>query len=180
MSILTFFQRLYAGYRRSRYERNWDTDFKILLKSQPDPFCFEGLELAMLHLTKVPIVEPTAKKRRTMLLATSTQTVEQLLRLLAQARLYVGERYSVPQNFLPSEELRQRRFDDYFVSEEGHVVSIEAIRPSLEGRINQLIAAIRELEGEEGTPYAYYNRKLRPLYVDAFYALQAIHETSFH
>jgi len=180
MSILTFFQGLYARHRRRSYERNWDSDFKILLKTHEEPFNFAGLELAMLHLSKVPIVEPTAAQRRTMMLATATPTIEHLLALLAQARLYVGERDSMPKNFLPSEGLRQRRFDDYFVSEDGHVVSIAAIRPSLEGRINQLIALLRELEVEEDATYSYYNRKLRVLYMDAFYVLQAIHETSFH
>lgn len=179
MSILTFFQGLYARHRRRSYERKWDSDFKILLKTHPEPFCIEGLELAMLHLSKVPIAEPAASKRRTLTLATATNTVEHLLFLLSQARLYVGQQDSMPQKFFP-EALRQRRFDDYFVSEEGHVVSIEAIRPSLEGRINQLIAVLRELEAEQDSAYAYYNRKLRPLYTDAFYVLQAIHETSFH
>jgi hypothetical protein len=179
MSILTFFLGLYARRRRRSYERNWDNDFKVLLKTHEDPYCLEGLELAMLHLSKVQIVEPTAQSRRTLTLPTATSTVEHLLSLLATSRLYVGERNSVPQNFLPKEGLRQRRFDDYFISAEGHVVSIEKIRASLEGRVTQLIEVLRELEGTEESEFAYYQRKLRPLYTDVFFVLQAIHETSF-
>lgn len=179
MSILTMLRRVYAGFWKKRYEKNWDQDFKVLLKKHEDPFNLEGLELALLHLSKVPIKEPPATLRRRLTLYAGTASVEHLLATLAQARLYVGQRDSMPQNFLPSSEVRQIAFDDYFVSVEGHAVSIEKIRPSVEGRVLQLIAIMRELEVDEETQYGYYSRKFRPLYRDAFYVLQAIHETSF-
>lgn len=179
MSILTYLTRLYAGFRKRSYERNWDHDFKIHLKTHEEPFDFAGLELALLHLKKVSVIEPSAQLRRTLTLHVATPTVEHLLSLLALARIYVGQRDSMPQDFLSSEDVRPRTYDDYFISKEGHIVSIEKIRSSIEGRLTQLIAMMRLLETEQDITYAYFSRKLRPLFSDTFYVLQAIHETSF-
>lgn len=179
MAIKTFFQGLYARFTKKSVERNWDDDFTVLLQTHEDPYNLEGLELALYHLARVDIADLTVLQRRTLTLYVTTATIEQLLGLLTQARLYIGQRDTMPKNFLPNEALRQRRFDDYFVSEAGHVVSIAMIRPSLVGRITHLISLLRETETADPSAFNYYNRKLRPLYADAFYALQAIYDTKF-
>ncbi len=180
MAFLTSLRERYHRFLNRQRQREWDNDLKVLLKRLDDPFNFEGLELALLHLKKNPPKEPTLQQRRNARVLVSTRTVDQLLVILSRARLYVIGRDTMPRNFIPSEEARVVRFDDYFVSDTGHVVSIEKIYLSLEGWITQLISTLRELEIEEPTQYAYYNRKLRNAYSDAFYVLQALLQTRFH
>ena len=179
MAILTFIRERYERFLLQKRRLAWDNDLKVLLKTHDDPYNFEGLELVLLHLRLNSPKDLNTTQRRTNLVATSTKSIDQLLSLISGARLFVIGRDTMPKDFFPSEASRVRRFDDYFVSDAGHIVSIEKIYPSLEGWINQLITTIRELEADESNQYAYYNRKLRGLYHDSFNVLHAILRSQF-
>lgn len=180
MAILSSIQERVTRFLNNHRRREWENDLKVFLKRHDDPFNFEGLELVLLHLKKNPPREPSAQQRRAARVFVSTRTIDHLLVILSRARLYVIGRDTMPKDFIPSEAGRVRRFDDYFVSDTGHVVSVEKIYQSLEAWTTQLISTLRELEIDEPTDYAHYNRKLRTVYSDAFYVLQAILQTRFH
>lgn len=180
MSLLTYIKRVYARYKAKRAQQAWQHDWQVFLKTHPDPYNLEGLELALLHLGKVKVPELTLTQRRTLKVYTAVPTVDQLLSLLTTVRMIVMASDTMPEKLLPSEDgLQHRTADDYFISTGGHIVSIEKIPTSLEGRVNQLIIALRQLEADGDSHYQYYDRKLRPLYRDVYYAVLALHQSSF-
>lgn len=180
MSFLTILTGTYARWQKKRFKARWDKDFEILLRQQKldDPYNRAGLELALLHLRKIKIHEPSALQRRTMVVYSAIQTVDELLAALSLIKTIIVSRDTMPKDF-SRDESKHRRFDDYFVSVDGHIVSIEKIHSSLEGRLTQLFSTLGELEVNEASEYTYYLRKLHPLYRDAYYTLQAIYATSY-
>lgn len=179
MSLLTYFRGVYARYKAKRALSAWESDWIVFLKTKPDPYCLEGIELALLHLSKVTVPHLSVQQRRTMKVYSAVATVDDLLSLLVTIRMIVLAGDSMPEKLLPSENSQtHRRVDDFFTSTGGHIVSIEKIRVSLEGRIDQLISALRQLEADGDSHYQYYDRKLRPLYRDLYYVLLALHQTS--
>lgn len=181
MSILTRLKEAYARWRKNRYKKNWDDDFHVLLRRTPldNPFNPQGLNLALLHLKKVHIEEPHFNVRRSLNVYTSTTTIEQLYMLLTKALRHVESGNSMSSDFFPSDVRRLHQFDDYFVSLEGHVVSIEVIVNVLGTRLVQLISKLEDWEVNDSLKYEYYNRRLTPLFCDTFFVLQAIHSTSY-
>jgi hypothetical protein len=183
MSIITqLIMGPYARWKKRLYRNSWDDDFKILLRqaSLDNPFNPAGLELALLHLKKTPIQEPSIHIRRALKVYSSTTTVDQLLSLMILANSVVEAGNSMSSNFFPSEERRLHKFDDYFVSIEGHTVSIEKIVGALQLRLTELISKLEHWEVNNEVMYDYYNRRLYQLFCDSFFVLQAIHATSYH
>lgn len=180
MSIVDGFLRKYALWRKEKYKKRWLSDFDVLFRTHgtDNPFDSDGLKLALLHVQKTPIEEPSVEKRRTMSVYVVSETIDQLMQSLVISRTIVLTRDSMPEVFLKGES-KLRRFDDYFISNEGHAVSIEKITRSLEGRLTQLFQALEELEVNQSPEYAYYLRKLKPLYRDVYFVLHAIHATSY-
>ena len=182
MSILNYLTRAYARWKKQQYKNRWDNDFKVLLRDKGinDPFNTAGLHLALLHLNKTPIVEPSIQTRRSLRVYASTTTIDQLLTLLTYAKRLMEVHDNMSSDFFPSEERQLHRFDDYFVSADGHIVSIEKIVVSIEGRLTQLISELEACEVNDEIRHGYYCRKLYPLFCDTFFVLQAIHATSYH
>ncbi len=180
MSLLTYIFGVYARFKADRASRAWENDWTVFLKTHPDPYSLDGLELALLHCSRVTIPELSISQRRTQKAYTATATVEDLLSLLGTIRMIVLAGDSMPEKLLPKDsDQKHRRVDDYFISLEGHIVSTAKILPSLEGRIEQLTTALRQLEVDDENRYRYYDRKLRPLYRDVYYVLMALHQASF-
>lgn len=180
MSLLTYIRGVYARFKAARARRAWENDWRVFNKQHADPFNLEGLELALLHLSKVQVPRLSVTQRRTMQVYSAVPTIDELLSLLQTVRSIVLAGDTMPEKIFPSEDkLQHRRADDYFTSADGHTVSIEMMPASLDGRITQLISALRQLEADGETHYSYYDRKLRPLYRDTYYVLLALHQTSW-
>ena len=180
MPILTKITGLYASFRRRRLAANWTSDVKIFLKSHDDLYNLAGLELALLHLSKLRVRELSLAERKRATIETYSPTVDLLLSQVNIARSLVTANETVSARFYDGSlgDRTLKRFDDYFATVEGHAVELVPVTDSVVARAQMLIQCLQALEVENRDLYAYYLRKLRRLVVDLFHTLQALIETN--
>lgn len=180
MPILAKISGLYASFLRRQRIKNWESDLTVFLKRHEDPYNFEGIELALLHLRKVSPKKLTLQERKRMLVVTHLPTIEHLLQKITYARAHLTAGEGIPDTFFRGYERQvAHRFDDFYSTQAGHTVDFVGVNDSLKDWIETLISHLRELETDNPERFHYYMRKLRKLWADVFHVLQANLETSF-
>lgn len=180
MPILAKIAGLYASFLKKRRAKNWASDLRVFLKHHEDPYNFEGIELALLHLQKVRPKKLTLQERKRMQVVTYLSTIELVLNKINFARAHITAGEGIPDSFFRGYEQQiVRRFDDFYTTQTGHTVDIVGVNDSLRNWIATLMGHMRELETDNPERFHYYMRKLRKLWADVFHALQANLETSF-
>lgn len=180
MPILTKITGLYASYRQRRLAAAWTTDVKIFLKTHQDLYTLAGLDLALLHLSRLQVKELSLAERKRLVLTTHVPTVDLLLSQANVARSLITANEGISPKFYEgnANEPVPKRFEDYFATIQGHAVELVPVTDSVVARTQMLIQCLQELEVDDQDRYAYYLRKLRRLVMDLFHTLQALIETS--
>ena len=180
MPILTKITGLYASFRRRRLAGSWSSDVKIFLKTHEDLYTLAGLELALLHLSKIEVQEFSLTQRKRSFIKTYSPTIDLLLSQSNVARSLITAGESIGPKFFDGNlsEPQSRRFEDFFSTSQGHAVELVPVADSVVSRTQMLIQCLQDLEVENRDLYAYYLRKLRRLVIDLFHTLAALIETS--
>ncbi len=178
MPYLTAFKpKFFTRWRVKRALARWTNSFAFLHRQYGlnDPANLESLTLGLELLQHLPTQPLTLQRRRQTVVTVTLPSAGALLSALSYARSLVALRQSIPSNFSIHKSASTYRLDDYLVTEDGRSLTAELVESSFVGRLKQLEDVLREVETEDSSAFAYYQRKFHSLFLDIYQLLQALY-----